>query len=84
MLLGRMMSRIVTRWFVLGHEREREVDFSRFSRFEEPIPYFLREFGMWVILQVVFTKLWNANHMKMEGIPLGLIYTTMGYFPHTC
>jgi hypothetical protein len=39
---------------------------------------------MWVILQVVSTELWNANQMKMEGIPLSLIYTTVGYFPHTC
>jgi hypothetical protein len=30
-LLGRMVSRIVARWFTLGHEREREVDFSRFG-----------------------------------------------------
>jgi hypothetical protein len=39
---------------------------------------------MRVILQVVSTELWNANEMKMEGIPLGLIYTTVGCFPHTC
>jgi hypothetical protein len=35
-LLGRTMSRIVTRWFVLGHEREREKWISvGSSRFEE-------------------------------------------------
>jgi hypothetical protein len=30
-LLGRTVSRIVTRWFALGHERETEADFSRFG-----------------------------------------------------
>jgi hypothetical protein len=29
--LGRTVSRIVTRWFMLGHERERQADFSRFG-----------------------------------------------------
>jgi hypothetical protein len=30
-LLGRTVSRIVTRWFTLGHERERQMNFSRFG-----------------------------------------------------
>jgi hypothetical protein len=31
MLLGRTVSRIVTRWFTLGHNRERQADFGRFG-----------------------------------------------------
>jgi hypothetical protein len=30
-LLGRTVSWIVTRWFMLGHEREKQADFSRFG-----------------------------------------------------
>jgi hypothetical protein len=30
------------------------------------------------------TELRDANEMKMKGIPLGLIYTTVGCFPRTC
>ena len=33
-LLGRTVSRIVTRWFVLGHEREKRISAGS-SRFEE-------------------------------------------------
>jgi hypothetical protein len=42
-LLGRTVSRIVTQWFVLGHERDRET--SRFQQvwaaLKSVIPYFL-------------------------------------------
>jgi hypothetical protein len=31
-----------------------------------------------MILQVMSTKLWDANEMIMEGVPLGHIYTTVG------
>jgi hypothetical protein len=42
-LLGRTVSRIVTRWFVLGHERERDKRISAGSgRFEERNTLFLR------------------------------------------
>jgi hypothetical protein len=47
-------------------------------------PYFLGWLCIWVILQVVSTELWEANEMKMEGVPLGHIYTTVGGFLHTC
>jgi hypothetical protein len=83
-LLGRMVSQIVTRWFVLGHERETSGFQQVRAALRSVIPYFLGWFGMWVILQVVSSELWNANQMKMEGIPLGLIYTTVGCFLHTC
>jgi hypothetical protein len=34
-LLGRTMSWIITRWFMLRHERESQASFSRFGLFEE-------------------------------------------------
>jgi hypothetical protein len=61
-------------------ERERQADFS----FEEHNTLLPRRIWYVMILQVVSTELWNANQMKMEGIPLSLIYTTVRYFPHTC
>jgi hypothetical protein len=48
------------------------------------IPYFLEWLYMWVILQVVSTELWDANEMIIAGVSLGLIYMTVGGFPHTC
>jgi hypothetical protein len=67
-----------------ARERERSGFQQVRATLRSTIPYFLGEFGMWVILQVVSIELWNANQMKMEGIPPGLIYMTVGYFPHTC
>jgi hypothetical protein len=77
-LLGRTVSWIITRWFMLGHERETSGFQQVWAALRSVIPYFLGWLCIWVILQVVSTELWDANEMKMEGVPLGLIYTTMG------
>jgi hypothetical protein len=58
-LLDRMVSWIVTRWFALGREKERES--SEFQQVRAAlrgiIPYFLGWLCMWVVLQVVSTEL---------------------------
>jgi hypothetical protein len=63
---------------MLGHERETSGFQQVWAALRSVIPYFLGWLCIWVILQVVSTELWDANEMKMEGVPLGLIYTTMG------
>jgi hypothetical protein len=81
-LLGRTVSRIVTRWFTLGHERERETnEFQQvWAALRSVIPYFLEWLCMWVILQVVSTELWDANEMIMAGSPLALYTRPWGAF----
>jgi hypothetical protein len=58
-LLGRTMSLIVTRWFVLQHESERDKQILAGSgRFEERnilLPGVA--FCIWMVLQIVTTKL---------------------------
>jgi hypothetical protein len=85
MLLGRTMSLIVTRWFMLeGRER-----FRRFSagsgRFEGRNTLLL---GMALYACCVYKWcLPNGEvliEMKMMGFPLGLIYRTVGHSLRTC
>jgi hypothetical protein len=43
------------------------------------IPYFLWWLYMCGVLQVASPEWIGANEMKMMGLPLGLIYTTVGH-----
>jgi hypothetical protein len=59
--LGRMVSLIITRWFALWYERERERETRGFQQvraaLRSVIPYFLGWLFIWMRLQVVTTEL---------------------------
>jgi hypothetical protein len=76
-LLGRTASLIMTRWFVLLHERETHKLEQVRVALRGVIPYFLWCFSVWGWVYKLWLVIWwVVDEMKMIGAPPGLIYTT--------
>jgi hypothetical protein len=88
-LLGRTMLLIVARWFVLGTRETIDNFLQVRASWRGVIPYFLVWIFMWWVTGG-FSSMkdareqnrWLMNDHSFDGVPLGLIYPTVGHYMH--